>query len=128
MRISLTLLCILGCGLGWVRTTASAQAPATSSQFCAPAMLDVSVLPFPPTFTYGGHIFVLEIHNISPAACSRQLPQVVLEPPSDTNNQPFYSAWRPAILGIKPNLNLGYLSRGRGLTFSLPGPLAPDQS
>jgi len=82
MRIRLTFLCILGCGLGWVPTTASAQAPATSSQICASAMLDVSVLPSPPTFTYGGHIFVLEVQNISPAACSLQSPQVVLEPPS----------------------------------------------
>jgi hypothetical protein len=64
-------------------------------------MSDLSVLPFPPTFTYCGHIFVLEIQNISPAACSLQLPQVVLEPRSDTNNQPFYSVWRASDPGYK---------------------------
>jgi hypothetical protein len=101
MRISLTLLCILGCSLGWVPTTATAQAPATPSQICAPAMLDVSALPSPPTFTYGGHIFVVEVHNISPAACSLQSPQVVLEPTSDTNNQPFYAARRSSDPGFK---------------------------
>jgi len=101
MRISLTLLCIIGCGLGWVRTTASAQAPVAASQICAPAMLDVSALPSPPTFTYGGHIFVFEVQNISPAACSLQSPQVVLEPPSNTNNQPFYAAWRSSDPGFK---------------------------
>ena len=64
-------------------------------------MLDVSALPSPPTFTYGGHIFVFEIQNISSAACSLQSPQVVLEPPSDTNNQPFYAAWRASDPGYK---------------------------
>ena len=57
-------------------------------------MLDVSALPDPPSFTYGGHLFVLEVQNISPAACSLQPPQVALDPSSDTNNQPFYTFWR----------------------------------
>jgi hypothetical protein len=51
--------------------------------------LDVTAPPSPPSFAHGGHIFVLEVQNISPAACSLQSPQVVLEPPSDANNQPF---------------------------------------
>ena len=57
-------------------------------------MLDVSALPTPPSFTYGGHLFVLELQNISPAGCSLQSPQVALVPTSDTNNQPFYAALR----------------------------------
>ena len=101
MRIRLTLLGMLSCGLSWMPTAAFAQAPTTSGQICAPAMLDVSALPSPPTFTYGGHIFVFEIQNISSAACSLQSPQVVLEPPSDTNNQPFYAAWRASDPGYK---------------------------
>jgi hypothetical protein len=97
IRVALTLLCMLG----WAGTNALAQAPSTSGQICSPAMLDVSALPSPPTFAYGGHIFVFEVQNTSSAACSLQLPQVVLEPPSDTNNQPFYAAWRSSDPGFK---------------------------
>ena len=87
MRFAIILLCLFCCA----KQIASAQALATSAQICLPAMLDVSALPSPPTFTYGGHIFVFEVQNLSAAACSIQSPQIVLEPPSDTNNQPFYS-------------------------------------
>jgi hypothetical protein len=56
-------------------------------------MLDVSALPNPPGFLHAGHVFVLELQNISPAACSLQPPQVALLPASDANNQPFYTFW-----------------------------------
>jgi hypothetical protein len=94
MRNSLTLICVLCCWFGMARKAISAQLPATSGQTCSPAMLDVSALPGPPSFTYGGHLFVLEVQNISRAACSIQAPLVALAPASDTNNQPFYTAWR----------------------------------
>src|ERR1700722_8727073 len=113
MHRSLTLLCILGCGLGLVRTTASAQAPATSGQICTPSMLDVSALPSAPSFTYGGHLFVLELQNISPAERSLPSPpRVVLEPPSDTNNQPFYSAWRSEDPGYRTEFKPQVLAPG----------------
>jgi hypothetical protein len=57
-------------------------------------MLDVSALPGPPSSTLGAHLFVVELQNISPGACELEPPQVALEPTSDTNNQPFYAAWR----------------------------------
>lgn len=101
MRKSFTLICVLCCWFGLARRTISAQTPATSGQTCSPAMLDVSALPSPPSFTYGGHLFVLELQNISPAACSLQPPQVTLVPPLDTNNQPFYAAWRSEDPGHK---------------------------
>jgi hypothetical protein len=93
MRNSLTLICVLYCWFGIAGKTVSAQ-PAAPERICSPAMLDVSALPAPPSFTYGGHLFVLEVQNISQAACSIQPPQVALAPASDTNNQPFYAAWR----------------------------------
>lgn len=39
-------------------------------------------------------MFVLELQNIGPTACSLQPPQVALAPASNTNNQPFYAVWR----------------------------------
>jgi hypothetical protein len=101
MLKSLTLICVLCCWYGMVRRTIAAQTPATSGRICSPAMLDVSALPTPPSFTYGGHLFVLELQNISPAACSLQSPQVALVPTSDTNNQPFYAAWRTGDPGFQ---------------------------
>lgn len=101
MLKSLTLICVLCCWFGMVRRTISAETPATSERICSPAMLDFSALPTPPSFSYGGHLFVLELQNISPAACSLQSPQVALVPTSDTNNQPFYAAWRTGDPGYK---------------------------
>ena len=90
MRKSLTLICVFCCCLSMVRGTMSAQALATSGQECSPSMLDVSALPTPPSFTYGGHLFVLEAQNISPTACSLASPVTHLLPASNTNNQPRY--------------------------------------
>jgi len=95
MRKALPLLCLLCSLLGMDRGAIFAQALATSKQICTPAMLDVTALPTPPSFTYGGHLFVLELQNISPTACLLTYPQVTLVPTSDTNNQPFYAAWSP---------------------------------
>jgi hypothetical protein len=61
---------------------------------CTAAMLDVSALPGPLNSTFGAHLFVLEVQNIRGAACLLGAPQVALEPTSDTNNQPYYAAWR----------------------------------
>jgi hypothetical protein len=92
------------------RRTISAQTSATSGResirntidFAKHNMLASDVgcfsLPTPPSFTYGGHLFVLELQNISSAGCSLQSQQVALVPTSDTNNQPFYAARRTAIL------------------------------
>ena len=80
-----------------VRRTLCAQVQANAGQLCSPAMLDVSALPTPPSFTYGAHLFVLELQNISSSACSLpplQPTQVSLVPSSDTNNQPFYTTLR----------------------------------
>jgi hypothetical protein len=85
------------CCLSIGRRIISAQASATSKQICTPAMLNVSDLPTPPSFTYGEHLFVLEFQNISPASCSLpplQPTQVSLIPNSDTNNQHLYSTMR----------------------------------
>jgi hypothetical protein len=97
MSKGLMLICVLCCWFGMVRSTVSAQVPAAPAQICSPVILDVSALPTPPSFTYGGHLFVLELQNISPAACSLpplQPTQVSLVPASDTNNQPFYTTLR----------------------------------
>jgi hypothetical protein len=75
-------------------------------------MLDVSALPTPPSFTYGGHLFVLELQNLSPAACSLQPPQVALVPTSDTNNQPFYAAWRSGDPGHETEIHPQVLEPG----------------
>jgi len=90
MRNSLTLICVLCCWFAMVGRTISAQTLATSVQTCSPAMLDVTALPTPPSFAYGGHLFVLEAQNISPVACLLVSPVVRLTPISDTNNQPRY--------------------------------------
>ena len=87
---SLTLICVFLCCLGMARTTVRAQVQVKAPQECSPAMLDVSALPTPPSFTFGGHLFVLELQNVSPAACSLAGPVATLVPASDTNNQPSY--------------------------------------
>lgn len=94
MLKSLALICGFCCWLGVAPRTVSAQTPSAAGGACTAAMLDVSALPGPPSFSYGGHVFVLELQNISPAACSLQAPLVALAPVSDTNNQPFYAVWR----------------------------------
>ena len=102
MRKGLMLICVLCCWFGMVRSTISAQVTAASGQICSPAILDVSALPTPPSFTFGGHLFVLELQNIGPSTCSLPSPQVVLEPTSDTNNQPRYAAWKAGDSVSKP--------------------------
>ncbi len=101
MPRSKILVCILCCSLGLLTKAASAQTPVVAQQTCSPAMLDVSALPSPPSTLYGGHLFVVEVQNISSTACSLPSPQVFLLPTSDTNNQPFYAAWRPSDPGYK---------------------------
>jgi hypothetical protein len=104
MRNCLTLICVLLCWLEIAEKNISAQIRTTAPQICSPAMLDVSALPGPPSFTFGGHVFVLQVQNISPAACSLEPPQVALLPSADTNNQPFYAAWR----GSDPDHKSGF--------------------
>lgn len=71
-----------------------AQATRRLSEICSPANLDISALPTSSSSTYGGHLFVLELQNIGPSACTLQTPQIALEPTSDTNNQPRYAEWK----------------------------------
>ncbi len=94
MLKGLALSCVSFCWLVVASGAISAQTAATSTRACTPAMLDVSALPGPPSFRFGGHLLVLEAKNISATACSLEAPQVALAPVSDTNNQPFYAAWR----------------------------------
>lgn len=97
MRKSLTLICVICCLPGISRKCTTAQPLAKSVQICSPAMLDVSALPSPPSFAYGGHLFVLELQNISSAACSLsplQPTQVSLVQSSGTYHQPFYTTLR----------------------------------
>jgi len=61
MRKCLTLICVVCSLLGTLRKCIAEQTLSKSGQICSPAMLDVSALPSPPSFTYGGHLFVLEI-------------------------------------------------------------------
>jgi hypothetical protein len=105
MRKILALICVICCLPGMARSVAAQTLPAEKA--CSPAMLDISALPTPPSFIYGGHLFVLELQNISSAACSLpplQSTQVSLLPSSDTNNQPFYTTlrgddpWRTQVL------------------------------
>jgi len=101
MRKNLAMICVLCCWFGVVRRTISAQTPAAYAQSCSPAILDVTALPTPPTFTYGDHMFVLELQNISRAACSLRPPEVALLPTLDANNQPFYTTLRTEDPGQK---------------------------
>jgi hypothetical protein len=67
MRKNLAPIWVVCCLLATSRNCTAAQSLAQSGQICSPAMLDVSALPSPPSFTYGGHLFVLEVQNTSPA-------------------------------------------------------------
>ena len=112
MRNILTQTLILCCWFGMVARSITAQTPTTPVQICLPAMLDVTGLPIPPSYTYGDHLFVLEFQNISPAPCSLQAEWVTLEPTSDTNNQPFYAALKPGDPGYQAELHPQVLQPG----------------
>jgi hypothetical protein len=133
MRKSLTLICVVCCLLAMSRKCTAAQTLAKSGQICSPAMLDVSALPSPPSFTYGGHLFVLEVQNISTAACT--LPpiepsHVFLLPGSNTNNQPFYSTLRSDDPGHATESHAQVLESGAWahVLFVWTSRAAPEQS
>jgi hypothetical protein len=90
-----SVLLYAACWLAILCRTGFGQATQSFVQDCSPAMLDVSALPTSPTATYGGHLFVLEFHNISTGACSLWSPQISLFPTLDTNNQPRFAELRP---------------------------------
>ena len=124
MRKRLTLMCVFFCCLGMARTIC-AQAQAKAEQVCSPAMLDVSALPGPPSFTYGAHLFVLEVQNISRSACT--LPpieptHVFLLPVRMPTTSPTIRRCNPAILGTRRNPIRKYSLPALGHMFSLCGP------
>jgi hypothetical protein len=92
---------LFGCWMGLVQSI-HAQATRRLGDVCSPANLDVSALPISSSFAYGGHLFVLEIQNIGPSACTLQTPRITLEPTSDTNNQPRYAEWKEGDSESKP--------------------------
>ena len=100
MRRSMSLYTV--CWLAMACSTGFGQTASSSLQDCSPAMLDVSALPTSPTSTYGGHLFVLEFHNIGAVPCSLSSPQISLFPTLDTNNQPRFGELRPGDPGYVP--------------------------
>ncbi len=131
MHKSLMLIWVFGC-LPGILPSMAAQTP-VSGKICSPAMLDVSALPSPPSFTYGGHLFVLEVENISPAACT--LPPIepthlFLLPVSNTNNQPYYTTLRTDDPGHATESHAQVLGSGAWahVLFVWTSRAAPEQS
>jgi hypothetical protein len=72
--------------------TAFGQTNTAPPPMCTPSALDVSALPPAEAAESPDlHLFVLELQNIGPSACTLPGPQIELLPKSDTNNNPCFA-------------------------------------